>query len=91
MSWKRPENGAVSRFEGTTGENGAGLKTSPMSTVPEPPMITLPWAPTLPRVAAGWPLMKTVDETAEAIGLPHAEASPCRAAGRPSKMTSGEP
>ena len=76
---------------GVQGVKGEGVNTSPMMTVPEPPMITFPWAPILPRVAAGWPLMNTVDETAEAMGLPQAELSPCRAAGRPSNMTFGEP
>ena len=62
-----------------------------MITVPDPPMITLPCSPTLPSVAAGFPLIKTVDDTAELIGLPQADGSPWRAAGKPSKKTSGEP
>lgn len=91
MSWKRPEQGTPLRLRGRAGVRGAGVKTSPMSTVPEPPITTLPCAPILPSVTAGRPLMSTVDETAEIIGLPQAETSPCRAAGRPSKTTSGEP
>ena len=81
MSWKRPEQGTLLRLRGRAGARGAGVKTSPMSTVPEPPITTLPCAPILPSVTAGRPLMSTVDETAEIIGLPQAEVSPCRAAG----------
>ena len=85
-----PGTGHAVAVKGRAGAR-AGVKTSPMSTVPEPPITTLPCAPILPSVTAGRPLMSTVDETVEIIGLPQAEVSPCRAAGRPSKTTSGEP
>lgn len=38
MSWKRPEQGTPLRLRGRAGAAGAGVKTSPMSTVPEPPI-----------------------------------------------------
>src|SRR5690606_32902138 len=91
INWKRPEKGDAILFSGTGGVKAATTEASPISTVPEPPMITLPCAPTLPSVAAGKPLMNTVEATAEAIGLPQAEASLCLAAGKPSNRTLGEP
>lgn len=91
INWKRPEKGAVELLRGTGGVKAATTEASPISTVPEPPTITLPCAPTLPSVAAGKPLMNTVEATAEAIGLPQAETSVCLAAGNPSNRTFGEP
>ncbi len=35
-------------------------------------MTLLPWAPVLPKVAAGKPLMRTVEATFPTIALPHA-------------------
>ena len=43
---------------GTGGVKAAMTEASPINTVPEPPMITLPCAPTPPSVAAG----KAIDE-----------------------------
>ena len=63
----------------------------PIMIVPEPPMTLLPWAPVLPTVAAGKPLMRTVEATSPTIALPHALLSVCRAAAKPSKKTSGDP
>ena len=86
-----PGTGHAVAVKGRAGARGAGVKTSPMSTVPEPPITTLPCAPILPSVTAGRPLMSTVDETAEIIGLPQAEVSPCRAAGRRRKRRRESP
>lgn len=82
---------AAAIVDGLGAVKGAATGESPMITLPEPPMITLPWPPVLPSVAAGRPLISTVLATAPTTGLPQADVSLIRAAGRLSKKTFGEP
>ncbi|MCY1291018.1 hypothetical protein D9M70_401890 [compost metagenome] len=69
----------------------AGLWVVPITTLPEPATTTLPWLPCDPTTAAGRPLIRTLSISAPDSAPPQAEASPWRAAGRPSNSTSGEP
>lgn len=82
---------AAASVDGLGAVKGAATGLSPMITLPDPPMMTLPWPPVLPSVAAGRPLISTVLATAPTIGLPQADVSLIRAAGRLSKKTFGEP
>lgn len=70
---------------------GAGVCELPIMTVPEPPITTSPWLPTVPTSAAFWPLINTVEDTAEVNALPQVHLSSLRAAARPSKNTLGDP
>jgi len=81
----------VAIFSDSGGTKGLGVCEVPMITVPEPPITTLPWSPRLPRVAAGLPLISTLGTRLLDRVLPQPVLSPARAAGRPSKKTSGEP
>ncbi len=71
--------------------NGAGVCESPMITVADPPITMSPCVPPVPMIAAFLPFMNTVEDRPEDSALPQVQLSPPRAAGKPSKLTSGEP